>query len=133
MGARSGRKFKLMRGTSVIAGIQSTGYAFNGEPVDITSNDDEGFRTFLADDVGVQSIDMNFSGITKDSSIRALAMAGGSSLMLTDVTLVDAANNDVVACDFFLNSFEETGETDGAVTFTGTLQSSGAWTYTPGA
>jgi len=133
MAARSGRKFNLLKGSSVIAGVKSTSCAVNGEPVDITSNDDSGFRTFLSDDVGQQAIDLSISGVTKDAVLRALAMAGGSSLMLTDVVLQDEGNGDTLACDFFMSSFEETGEVNGALEFSATLQSSGAWVYTPGA
>ena len=36
-----------------------------------------------------------------------------------------------MAGDFFLNSLEETGPYNEAVTFTASLQSSGVFTYTP--
>jgi predicted secreted protein len=133
MAARSGRKFQLLKGTTLVAGLKEVGCAVAGEPIDITTFDDNGFRTLLSTDVGVQSIDLSVSGVTKDTVLRALAMAGGSSLMLTDITLKDASNNDTVTCNFFLSGFEETGAVDGALEFSATLQSSGAWTYTPGA
>ena len=127
MAANIGRNFKINRGSTVIAGVRSKGAAFNGEPVDVTSDDDAGFRTLL-NDVGVESIDLSVEGVTKDNDLRSAALSG-TSLMLTDVNL-EWPNGDTLSGNFFLSSLEETGPTQDAVTFSATLQSSGEWTYT---
>ena len=127
MAANIGRNFKIKRGSTVIAGVRSKGAAFNGEPVDVTSDDDAGFRTLL-NDVGVESIDLSVEGVTKDNDLRSAALSG-TSLMLTDVNL-EWPNGDTLSGNFFLSSLEETGPTQDAVTFSATLQSSGEWTYT---
>lgn len=127
MAANIGRNFKIKRGSTVIAGVQSKGAAFNGEPVDVTSDDDAGFRTLL-NEVGVESIDLSVEGVTKDNDLRSAALSG-TSLMLTDVNL-EWPNGDTLSGNFFLSSLEETGPTQDALTFSATLQSSGEWTYT---
>jgi hypothetical protein len=75
------------------------------------------------------SIDISFDGVTTDNEIRALALTS-TALELTDITL-EYGNGDTLAGTFFLASYEETGTYTDATTFTGSLQSSGAWVYTP--
>jgi len=72
---------------------------------------------------------MNVSGIWDDKVMRDAALTSTqSALLLTDITL-DFADGGDISGNFFLASYDETGAHDGAVTFTATLQSSGAWTY----
>lgn len=127
MPAAKGRSMLVKKAATVIAGVRTKGVAFNGEAIDTTTDDDSGYRTLLTD-AGTQSIDLSIEGITKDDTLRALVLAGGS-LMLADITITypDGA---ILAGDFFLNSLEETGTYNEAITFSGKLQSSGAWTYT---
>jgi predicted secreted protein len=128
MAAAKGRELLVKRGSQVIAGIRTKGISFNGEPIDVTSDDDSGFRTML-DDAGTYSIDLSIEGITKDDNLRAEVMAAGS-LMLTDV-IVEYPDGAQLSGNFFLTSLEESGTYNDAVTFSGSLQSSGAWTYAP--
>lgn len=128
MAANVGRNLKIKRGTAVIAGVRQKTITANGEPVDITSDDDSGYRTLL-DVAGTQSLDISVEGVTKDNDLRAVIMAGGT-LMLNDIN-IEYPNGDTISGDFFLNSVEETGAHNDAVTFSASLQSSGQWTYTP--
>lgn len=128
MAANVGRNFTIDKAGTAIAGVRTKTVTFNGEPIDVTTDDDSGFRTLLAT-VGQKSIDMSVEGITKDDTLRQAALSG-SSLLLTDVT-VSYANGDALSGDFFLNSLEETGTYNDAITFTASLQSSGTFTYTP--
>lgn len=126
MAAAKGRELLVKKGSTVLAGIRTKGVSMNGEPIDITTDDDAGYRALL-NDAGTYSIDLSIEGITKDDTLRSLIAAGGS-LMLTDITIV-YPDGKTLAGDFFLNSLEETGTYNEAVTFSGSLQSSGAWTY----
>jgi len=128
MPANVGRNLKIKRGGTVIAAVRNKSLSMAGEPIDITSDDDSGFRTLLAE-AGQRSIDMSVEGVTKDSVLR-IAMLSGSSLLLTDIT-VEWPNGDGLSGDFFLNSLEESGAYNDAVTFSGSLQSSGEYTFTP--
>lgn len=126
MAASKGRDLLVKKGATVLAGIRTKGVSINGEPIDVTSDDDDGYRTLLAD-AGTYSIDLSIEGITKDDTLLTIIAAGGS-LMLTDIT-VDYPNGKTLAGNFFLTSLEETGTYNEAVTFSGSLQSSGTWTY----
>lgn len=126
MAAAKGRELLIKKGSTVLAGVRTKGVSINGEPIDITSDDDDGYRTLLSD-AGTYSVDLSVEGITKDDTLRTVILAGGS-LMLTDIT-IDYPNGKTLSGNFFLNSLEETGTYNEAVTFSGSLQSSGTFTY----
>ena len=125
--ADSGRSLLLKKADTAIAGATEHGITIDNSPVDVTTIGDAGFRT-MADFAGKRALDISISGVWTDAVMRDAAIAG-SGLLLTDITL-DFADGGDIAGNFYLASYEETGSHDGAVTFTASLQSSGAWTYT---
>ncbi len=130
MGSAS-RLMIIKKAGTKLAGIKTKGVAIAKEPIDITNDDDNGYRTFLAE-AGTKSLDLSFSGVTKDKLLRAQIISEQSQL-LTDITL-EYEDGDTISGNFFFNGFSENGGgPDGAVEFDGTLQSSGEWTYTPAA
>lgn len=135
MGAAS-RDLLIKKGATRLAGINSKSIAVGNEPIDITTDEDNGFRLLL-DVSGTKTLDISFSGVTKDTTLRELALTGGSKL-LTDITIeyppIDGqASGDTISGDFFFNGLTENGGgSDGAIEFDGTLQSSGEWTFTAG-
>jgi predicted secreted protein len=135
MGAAS-RDLLIKKGATRLAGINSKSIAVADEPIDITTDEDGGFRLLL-DVSGTSTLDISFSGVTKDTVLRALALTGGSKL-LTDITIeyppVGAqTTGDSISGDFFFNGLTENGGgSDGAIEFDGTMQSSGEWTFTAG-
>lgn len=124
--ADTGRDLLILKNAVAIAGAQENGVSVDNSPVDITSIGDNGFRT-LADFAGMRALDISISGVWANKTLRDSAL--GATLLLTDITIEFADGGDI-AGDFYLANYEETGAHDGAVTFTATLQSSGAWTYT---
>lgn len=128
MAASKGRDLKIKKGATVLAGVRTKGIAIAGEPIDITTDDDLGYRTLL-EDAGQMSLDVSIEGVTKDNVLKGLIVSGGT-LLLTDITIV-YPDGGIIDGDFFLASLEESGAYNDAITFTGALQSSGAWTYTP--
>ncbi len=138
MAAKIGREFLIKKGATVLAGVRTKAFSFAGEPVDVTTDDDTGFRTLLAES-GQEALDISVEGLTKDTILRAAALTGTAGLMLTDITLefpktgTQVTSGDKIAGSFFLASLEESGTYNDAMTFSASLQSSGAWTYTPGA
>lgn len=129
MAAAKGRSLLVKRGAVVIAGLRTKGVSINNEPIDVTTDDEAGYRTLLGDP-GAKSLDLSIEGITKDDDLRVAILASGS-MMLTDVTIT-YPDGGILDGDFFFASLEETGAYNEAVTFSGSLQSSGQWTYTPG-
>jgi len=128
MAALSGRKLRIKRGSTPIAGAQVDNLTINNEPIDITDKDDAGWRTMLAD-VGVRSIDAEVEGVIDDSTFLALAV-GTASALLESYTL-DIIGLGEFTGNFFLASFALTGEQADAITFTASIQSSGTITFTP--
>jgi predicted secreted protein len=128
MAAISGRKLRIKRGSTAIAGARSDSITINNEPIDITDKDDAGWRTMLAD-VGVRSIDCEVEGILTDSTFLALAVGTASSLLEAYTLELDGIGD--FTGNFFLASFAVTGEQADATTFTASIQSSGTITFTP--
>ena len=85
MAAAKGRLLQILKGGVAIAGVRTKGVAINGEPIDITSDDDGGYRTML-DDPGTMSLDLSVEGVTKDDELLQ-AIAAGANLKLTDITI----------------------------------------------
>ena len=127
MAANVGRNLLLKTGSTVIAGVRTKGIVVAGEVIDVTSDDDGGYRTSLAE-AGQKSLDISVDGITKDAELRA-AMLAGMTLTMTGLS-IEYPNGDTITGDFLLVSVEESGSYNDAVTFTASIQSSGAWTYT---
>jgi predicted secreted protein len=136
MGAAS-RDLLIKKGATRLAGINSKTITCASEPIDITTDEDGGFRLLL-DKAGTETLDISFSGITKDTVLRGLILTGGSK-MLNDITIEyppvgGQTTGDSITGDFYLSGVNETGGgSDGAIEFDGTLMSSGEWTYTEGA
>lgn len=123
-----GRELLIKKGVAVLASVRTKTVSINKEPVDITTDDDDGFRRLLSV-VGQKSIDLSVEGLTTDAVLRALILDGGS-ILLTDIT-IEYPNGGVIDGDFALVTHEESGTYNDAVTFSATLQSSGVYTYTP--
>lgn len=123
-----GRNLVVKKGATAIASIRTKTVTINNEPVDITTDDSDGFRTLL-DIVGQQSIDLSIEGLTDDPSLRIAILTPGT-ILLDDITIVYPTGG-IIAGDFALTTYEEAGTYNDAVTFSGTLQSSGEYTYTP--
>lgn len=127
----SGRDFTISKNSTVLAGLRENSISLDGSPVDVTNKNDSGFRT-LGNFSGVRSLDISASGVVDAAVIQDLAFTHNSQLLLTDIT-VEYADGATLSGNFFLASAENTGAHDGAVEYTVSLQSSGAWTYTAAA
>lgn len=127
MAAISGRKLRVKRGSTAIAGAVTDNLTINNEPVDITDKDDAAWRTLLAD-VGVRSVDAEVEGVLLDSTLIAVAVGTAANLLSAHTIEVDGIGD--FTGDFYLQSLALTGEQAEATRFTATLQSSGTITFT---
>lgn len=134
--AAASRDLLINKDATRLMGINSKSIAVAKEPIDITTDEDNGYRLLL-DVAGTKTLDISFSGVTKDTVMRGIIMTEGGQL-LTDIEVEFPAEGaqvagDKITGDFFFNGFTENGGgSDGAIEFDGTLQSSGEWTYTVG-
>lgn len=127
MPAFTGRKLRIKRGSTNIAGARTDSLTINNEPIDITDKDDAGWRTMLAD-VGVRSVDAEVEGVLDDATLIAIAV--GSATAILQAYTIEIQGLGSFTGNWHLASFAITGEQAGAVTFTASIQSSGTITWT---
>lgn len=131
MAALVGRKVLLTPtagGTAIVGGRTKT-INFNNEGIDITSDDDDGWRTFLASDPAQRGIEMSMEGVLKDSALIELATTGGADLI--DEYDLSMPGIGTFTGDFHFGSISLGAPYNDAVTFTATINSSGPVTFTP--
>lgn len=126
MASQIGRKLKVKRAGTTIAGVRTKSVTVNNEPVDITTDDDSGYRTLL-EESGTSSIDMSVEGLTQDDTLIDKASSGGTLIEEYTIELPSGAK---IVGDFRFNNLEVGAEYTDAITFTGEFQSTGSWTFT---
>ena len=130
MTAEAGRDLRISynsgSGMAVVAGARTDSLTFNNEAIDITDKDDAGVRTYL-DDIGVKSMSLSCTGVATASTFSALAAAAGSDSAL-HAFRVAFGSFATYTGSFFITSLEATGEQADTITFTLSLESSGAIT-----
>jgi predicted secreted protein len=138
MAGGASRDLLINKNSTALLGINAKSMAVAKEPIDITTDEDNGYRLLL-DVAGTKTLDISFSGVTKDLVMRGIILTDGGQ-MLSDIEIefpitgAQVTTGDTITGDFFFNGWTENGGgSDGAIEFDGTLQSSGVWTYTPGA
>jgi predicted secreted protein len=124
-----GRQDTFTWGGATIAGIRSKGLAIAGEPVDVTSDENSGWRTLLSVP-GENQVTLSISGLVKDRRLIEDFFAGNRTKA---IAFTFASSGGTLSGDFYLASLTETGEYNGAATFDAELQSTGAVTYTASA
>lgn len=129
MTALVGRKvtFTPTNGGASVIGVRTKSININNEPIDITSDDDNGFRTLLNEDPAERSIDFSAEGILKDAQLINLASAGGA-LLISEYEM-DIPGIGTFTGDFYFGSIEIGAEYNEAVTFSAEIQSSGEFTF----
>jgi TP901-1 family phage major tail protein len=131
MAAEAGRDLRIKYASDgstyvVVAGARTDSMTFNNEAIDITDKDDAGVRTYL-DDIGVKSMSLSCTGVATASTFSALAAAATSDSALHAFE-IDMGSFATYTGSFFITSFEATGEQADTITFTLSLESSGAIT-----
>lgn len=110
-----------------VPGVREKGLSCNGEPIDVTSDEDAGVRT-LIDNISAQDeVNLSVSGVTKSSRLREAWRSG----QRTQPCVLEYPDGYRVTGSFFLQSYNETGPYNDAVTFEAELLSSGVVTFTP--
>jgi predicted secreted protein len=125
-----GREMQLYRGSTpaLVANVRTKGLSISGEPIDVTTDDDDGVRKLL-DDAAELAIEITVSGVAAAGNpLRAEAAAVDGRAETTEFRYGAVEK---WAGSFFLSSYSENGEYKGAATFEATLVSAGAITYTP--
>ena len=120
MAAQIGRKMRIRRDGVIIAGVQNKSCSTGNEPVDITSDDNIGFRDILSDPA-VKSLSISFDGVTKSTELRAQALAGEN--LIFDNIQLEFEDGSYVSGSFYFGNYEESGSQGEALKFSATLES----------
>lgn len=129
MAAANGRALTIDWDSVTIAGARTKGYTVTNDYVDVTTDDEDGWRTLLTDP-GMRSVEVTVGGITKNQIILAEIMK--ANITGEPLTVQLPTTTGTLAGTFVCSSFEESGEHDGAVEFSATFMSAGVVTYTAG-
>lgn len=123
----SGRKLVIKKDGVIIGGIRTKSFTIENEPIDVTSDDDDGVRKLVKTDAGNRQIDISFDGVFKDEALIAAAEGGQA---FTDTWTIELPTGGDIECEFFFTSLEVSGEYEDAVEISGEAQSADDWTYT---
>jgi TP901-1 family phage major tail protein len=131
MAGANGRDLKIEWGASptTLVGVRTRGYTVTNDYVDVTTDDDLGWRTLLATP-GLRSVEVTVGGISSDQVLIGDIMAANITAKTLEVEFPITTGK--LAGNFLVSSFEQTGEHDGAVEFSATFMSTGAVAYTAG-
>ena len=127
MTAFVGRKALFKKGLTTVAAVRTRSMTLGNEVVDITSDDDNGFRTMLSEP-GNKTLDLTVEGVFKDSTMLTVAMSTSDILEAFSILFPTIGT---IAGDFVVTSFEAGAAYNEAGTFSCSLQSSGTFTFTP--
>lgn len=133
MAGFNGRQFTFDWESTTLAGVRTRGMTVTNDYVDVTSDDDAGWRTLLADP-GVRSVEVTIGGITTDEVLLEAMMEAS----VTAGTLVGNLPSSLttpgsMSGEYLVSSFEQSGNHDGEVEFSATFMSTGEVTYTASA
>jgi TP901-1 family phage major tail protein len=130
MAGYNGRALVIEWDTVDLVGVRTKTYSVTNDYVDVTTDDDDGWRTLLADP-GLRSVEVSVGGITSDQVLLAEIMKANITGEPLDVELPTATGAQLSGT-FVVSSYEGTGEHDGAYEFSATFMSAGEVTYTAG-
>ena len=129
MAGANGRALTIDWDNVTLVGVRTKAYTITNDYVDVTTDDDDGWRTLLSDP-GLRSVEVTVSGISSDQVLIAEMMKANITGEPLRVQLPTTTGT--LAGTFLASSFEQSGNHDGAVEFSATFMSSGVVTYTAG-
>lgn len=129
-----GRAVLVRRNSIVLAGVKTKSISIAGSPIDVTSDDSAGFRQ-LMDNPGQIDVSIKIAGIAVTETLRSQAIAESGRVLTTEFVFPgyegSPGNTHGFSGPFFIASYTESAEYNGAVTFEAELQSAGTVTYLP--
>ena len=130
MAGFNGRKLTFDWNNTTLVGVRTRGFTASNSLVDVTTDDDNGWRTLLATP-GLKSIEVTVGIVVSDEVLLAEffnASVTGETLKCDLPSSLTTPGN--WSGTFMVSSVEYTGEHDGEVSANITFMSSGAVTYT---
>lgn len=112
---------------TTVGGLRSTSISLNQETVDITTKDSSNARELLAD-AGVESVSVSGSGVFTDATSEQTMQGafGGDNIPNFEIVIPDLGT---YQGKFQITTLEYAGEYNGEMTYSVTLESSGAVSF----
>ena len=136
MSKYKGRELRIKVRTStgpdvftVIGGIRTESMTINSETVDVTDKDGNGWRELL-EGAGITSMSLKGSGVVSDDTVFTDHIMAAVMANTHVVLKIESGLGDVWQGTFAVPSAERAGEYNKEETFSITLESAGAITYT---
>lgn len=133
MSALAGRSITIDRnsgsGPERVAAARAKTLTFGAETIDITSDDDEGFRALLLTAVAQRSLDIACEGVLKDDEL--LEVAASAAGIVSGVYTINIPGIGTVTGTFAISDFEYSGPYNDAAVYSFTMRSSGEFTVAP--
>jgi len=109
---------------TTVGGLRSTSISLNQETIDVTTKDSANARQLLAD-AGVESVSISGSGVFTDATSEQTLQGafGGVNIPNFEIVLPDLGT---YQGKFQITTLEYAGEYNGEMTYSITLESSGA-------
>ncbi len=112
---------------TTIAGLRTNTWTVNGEDVDVTNKDNDGWQQRLSG-AGVRSIGISCTGIFQDSTVEETVRGWAFDQTINWFQLT-FENGDILECQFQISNYERAGDHDNAETYSMTLNSHGTPNY----
>lgn len=119
--------------STTLVGVRSRGVTMSNDMVDVTTDDDDGWRTLLATP-GVKSVEIQLDFVTSDEVLIAEffnANTTGETLQADLPSSLAVPGN--FSGTYHLSNLEYSGDTGGELSMSATFMSSGEVTYTASA
>ena len=122
-----GRKIRVRWKGVYIKGVREKSIALAGEPVDLTSDDDDGWRRLATENGPAQrQVDVSVSGVTKQSDLKEDWFTGDTE---GELIIEYPTGHVLTIATAMLVNYTDTGPYNDATTFEASFQSSGAATW----
>lgn len=121
-----GSDIELTYGGSTLVGIITKDVTLSNAPLDVTDDQSGGHRELMAQS-GLQTLDLTLSGPLKNLELMEMFYNGVSKMAAAQITYADGST---LAFDAVLTEFSHSGDSNDPTTFSASIQSSGAPTFT---
>lgn len=122
-----GIQFILFRDGVQVSQETSTSFTITAEAVESTNKESGGFRE-LTPDAGTVNMTVNSSGVYTGSTVILAMLDDAINKTVGPYSIEYEFNNTTISSDFQVVSVEETGEHNGVMNYSVTLESSGTIT-----
>ncbi|QFT81164.1 Phage major tail protein 2 [Roseovarius sp. THAF27] len=129
MAKSAGRNYLVKKNGTTIASVRQKSVNWSSQMIDVTTDDDTGDTTYLADVLTGKALECSVEGLTNDDVFSDIAFSTTDADKFLDDLTIERPNGDEISGTFILSAYTETGAYQDAVTFTATLTRSGAHTF----